>query len=91
MEIDFLFLKKAINPTRVSYRAVSYKKELRVTNLITAPVMLKTGPNNILIGPVNNTSEHQNGPTIPKYQEIKFMAKFSKPAIAPDAESKDMM
>lgn len=30
MEIDFLFLKKAINPASVSYRAVSYKNELRV-------------------------------------------------------------
>ena len=77
--------------SKCDVRACDGKITLQITNRMTAPMMLKTGPNNILRGPVNNNSEHQTDPTIPKYQEIKFIAKFSKFAIAPDAESKEIM
>ena len=60
--------------------------------LITAPVMLKTGPSRILRGPVKIQKEHHiDEPTISKYQDATFMTKFVKLQMAPDAESNFMM
>ena len=59
--------------------------------LITAAVMLKTGPSRILRGPVKIKIEHHMEPTIPKYQDSMFMTKFDKLQMAPEAESNLMM
>ena len=67
-------------------------KTWNLAYLITAPVILKTGPSKILRGPVKIQKEHHDiEPTIPKYQDTTFMTKFDKLQMAPDAESNFMM
>ena len=66
-------------------------KTLNLGYLITAAVMLKTGPRKILRGPVKIQTEHHIEPTIPKYQDSMFMTKFDKLQMAPEAESNLMM
>ena len=66
-------------------------KTWNLAYLITALVMLKTGPSRILRGPVKIQKEHHIEPTIPKYQDTTFITKFNKLQMAPEAESNFMM
>ena len=67
-------------------------KKWNLAYLITAPVILKTGPSRIRRGPVKIQKEHHiELPTISKYQDTTFMTKFDKLQMAPDAESNFMM
>ena len=68
-----------------------WKYGIQLRYLITAPVMLKTGPSRILRGPVKIQKEHHIEPPISKYQDTTFMTKFVKLQMAPDAESNFMM
>ena len=66
-------------------------KTWNLAYLITALVILKTGPSRILRGPVKIQKEHHIELTIPKYQDITFITKFNKLQMAPEAESNFMM
>jgi hypothetical protein len=66
-------------------------KPWNLAYLITAAVMLKTGPSRILRGPVKIQKEHHIEPTIPKYQDSIFMTKFNKLQMTPEAESNLIM